>query len=224
MPAKPVRKAAPKMSTSTPVRVSPEAKRKAVAGGGAPTKNPAAKNTPAIGALLRGRRQSLGLTLEFVAEAAEITKGFLSDVERDKASPSVASLIRLCDVLNMPIGSLFSSVGSAVVRKDERVPIKFGGTDIQDYLLTPSSAAKGQAIFSDIAPGGTGGEALYTLRCEEEFVFVLSGSITLLIEGEEIVLQAQDAMTFDPRRPHTFRNSSKTKPAQALFMVMPPSR
>jgi transcriptional regulator with XRE-family HTH domain len=190
----------------------------------APVKTPAVKNAPAIGALLRSRRQSLGLTLEFVADAAEITKGFLSDVERDKASPSVASLIRLCDVLNMPIGSLFSSVGSAVVRKDERVPIKFGGSDIQDYLLTPTSAAKGQAIFSDIAPGGTGGDALYTLRCEEEFIFVLSGSITLLIEGEEIVLQAQDAMTFDPRRPHTFRNSSKTKPAQALFMVMPPSR
>lgn len=187
-------------------------------------KNIPGKNAPAIGALLRSRRQSLGLTLEFVAEAAEITKGFLSDVERDKASPSVASLLRLCDVLNTPIGSLFSSVGSAVVRKDERVPIKFGGTDIQDYLLTPTSAAKGQAIFSDIAPGGTGGDALYTLRCEEEFIYVLSGSITLLIEGEEIVLQAQDAMTFDPRRPHTFRNSSKTKPAHALFMVMPPSR
>jgi len=182
------------------------------------------KSGPAIGALLRGRRQSLGLTLDFVAAAAEITKGFLSDVERDKASPSVASLLRLCDVLNMPIGSLFSSVGSAVVRKAERVPIKFGGTNIQDYLLTPSSAAKGQAILSEIAPGGTGGDALYTLRCEEEFVFVLSGSITLLIEGEEIVLQAQDAMTFDPRRPHTFRNSSKTRPAQVLFMVMPPSR
>jgi transcriptional regulator with XRE-family HTH domain len=189
-----------------------------------PTKNTPGKNAPAIGALLRGRRQALGLTLEFVAEAAEITKGFLSDVERDKASPSVASLLRLCDVLNTPIGSLFSSVGSAVVRKDERTMIKFGGTDIQDYLLTPTSAAKGQAIFSDIAPGGTGGDALYTLRCEEEFIYVLSGSITLLIEGEEIVLQAQDAMTFDPRRPHTFRNSSKTKPAQALFMVMPPSR
>lgn len=187
-------------------------------------KAPATKNGPAIGALLRGRRQSLGLTLEFVAEAAEITKGFLSDVERDKASPSVASLIRLCDVLNMPIGSLFSSVGSAVVRRNERVPIKFGGSDIQDYLLTPTSAAKGQAILSEIAPGGTGGDTLYTLRCEEEFIFVLAGSITLSIEGEEIVLQAQDAMTFDPRRPHTFRNSSKTKPAQALFMVMPPSR
>ncbi|HVJ40441.1 MAG TPA: cupin domain-containing protein [Dongiaceae bacterium] len=188
------------------------------------TKDAAAKSGPAIGALLRARRQSLELTLEFVAVAAEITKGFLSDVERDKASPSVASLIRLCDVLNLPIGSLFSSVGSSVIRKDERVPIKFGGSGIQDYLLSPSSAAKGQAILSEIAPGGGGGAGLYTLRCEEEFVFVLSGRVTIVIEGEETELGSGDAMTFDPRRPHTFRNTSSSKPAQALFMMMPPSR
>jgi|APAra7269097559_1048567.scaffolds.fasta_scaffold21334_2 transcriptional regulator with XRE-family HTH domain len=182
------------------------------------------RNGPAIGALLRARRQSLELTLDYVAAAAEITKGFLSDVERDKASPSVASLIRLCDVLNLPVGSLFSSVGSAVVRKDARMPIKFGGSDIQDYLLSPSSAAKGQAILSEIAPGGGGGAALYTLRCEEEFVLVLNGSVVIVIEEEETVLRAGDAMTFDPRRPHTFRNASASKPAQALFMMMPPSR
>jgi transcriptional regulator with XRE-family HTH domain len=188
------------------------------------TKSAPSRNGPAIGALLRARRQSLELTLDYVAAAAEITKGFLSDVERDKASPSVASLIRLCDVLNLPVGSLFSSVGSAVVRKDERTPIKFGGSEIQDYLLSPSSAAKGQAILSEIAPGGGGGAGLYTLRCEEEFVLVMSGSVVIVIEDEETVLRAGDAMTFDPRRPHTFRNASTSKPAQALFMMMPPSR
>ncbi|HVJ35646.1 MAG TPA: cupin domain-containing protein [Terriglobia bacterium] len=182
------------------------------------------KSGPAIGALLRARRQSLDLTLDDVAAAAEMTKGFLSDVERDKASPSVASLVRLCDVLNLPVGSLFSSVGSAVVRKDERVPIKFGGSGIQDYLLSPSSAARGQAILSEIAPGGGGGAGLYTLRCEEEFVLVLNGSVIIVVEDEETVLRAGDAMTFDPRRPHTFRNTSASKPAQALFMMMPPSR
>lgn len=187
-------------------------------------KSASTRNGPAIGALLRARRQALELTLDYVAAAAEITKGFLSDVERDKASPSVASLIRICDVLNLPVGSLFSSVGSAVVRKDDRMPIKFGGSEIQDYLLSPSSAAKGQAILSEIAPGGGGGAALYTLRCEEEFVLVLNGSVVIVIEGEETVLRAGDAMTFDPRRPHTFRNASSSRPAQALFMMMPPSR
>jgi uncharacterized cupin superfamily protein len=73
-----------------------------------------------------------------------------------------------------------------------------------------------------MAPGGTGGASLYSLRCEEEFVFVLAGSVTISIEDEDTVLRKGDAMTFDPRRPHTFRNSSMTKPAHALFVLMPP--
>lgn len=181
------------------------------------------KTATEIGALLRERRRALGLTIEQVAEASELTKGFLSDVERDKASPSVASLVRLCDVLNFPVGNLFPSAVSAVVRKNNRVPINFGGIDIRDYLLTPTNAAKGQAIFSDMAPGGTGGEKLYRIRSEEEFVLVLRGSVVISVEGEETTLMQYDAMTFDPRRPHTFRNASKTKRAQALFMVMPPT-
>jgi len=186
--------------------------------------SPSQRRSTEIGALLRTRRQSLGLTIEQVAEASDLTKGFLSDVERDKASPSVASLVRLCDVLTFPVGNLFPSAASAVVRKANRVPIKFGGIDISDYLLTPTSAAKGQAIFSDMAPGGTGGEKLYSIRSEAEFVFVLLGSVVITVEGEETTLLKYDAMTFDPRRPHTFRNASKTKPAQALFMVMPPAK
>lgn len=182
----------------------------------------AIRNSPRIGAMLRLKRRQLDLTLEQVAEAADITKGFLSEVERDKASPSVALLVRLCDVLSLPVGSLFSTVGSAVVRKAERVPIKFGGVRISDHLLSPSSAVKAKAILSDMAPGGGGGEALYSLNCEEEFVFVLKGQLIVKVDEEETLLDEGDAMTFDPRRPHTFRNASESLPAQALFMLMPP--
>lgn len=184
------------------------------------SKNP----SPKIGALLRAKRKVLGLTLEAVSTAADMTKGFISDVERDKASPSVASLLRLCDVLGIDIGSLFTSVDSAVVRKGERPQIKFGGNKIQDYLLTPKKAAMAQAIISIMEPGGTGGERQYSLRCDEEFVFVLQGEIVIVIEGEETVLHSQDAMTFDPRRAHTFRNNSNTNFAEALFMLMPPPK
>lgn len=184
----------------------------------------ATKEPPNVGGMLRIRRRSLDLTLDFVAEKCAITKGFLSDIERGNSSPSVATLVRLCDVLTISVGSLFSSVSPAVIRSDERVPIKFGGTNMKDYLLTPTSAAKAQVIFSNMGPGGTGGDTLYSLPCEEEFVFVLFGSVTILLEEEETILKKDDAMTFDPRRPHTFRNSSKTKSAHVLFALMPPPR
>ncbi|WP_315925992.1 XRE family transcriptional regulator [Mesorhizobium sp. SP-1A] len=193
-----------------------------------PTEAPKAKNggkqSPRIGHLLRDRRRQLDLTLDAVAEATLLTKGFLSDIERDKTSPSVASLVKLCDVLGMPVGDLFSSSQSAVVRADERPPIKFGGTGVSDHLLTPTTSLRLQAIWSEIEPNGTGGEQLYSLRSEEEFIIVLSGELALQLENETFILQQGDAMTFDPRRLHTFYNPSDSEPTTAIFVMTPKPR
>lgn len=192
-----------------------------------PIENPKARigrQSPQIGHLLRERRRQLNLTLDAVAEATSLTKGFLSDIERDKTSPSVASLVKLCEVLNMPVGDLFSSSQSAVVRADERTPIRFGGTDVSDHLLTPSGSTRLQAIWTEIEPSGTGGDQLYSLRSEEEFIIVLSGELALQLEHETFVLHKGDAMTFDPRRPHTFYNPSETSRTTAIFVMTPNPR
>lgn len=175
-----------------------------------------------IGDALRNRRRELDLTLQAVADGVEVSKGFLSEVERDKASPSVATLVRLCDMLGISIGSLFQLDSTEVVRVEARKPAILGGIGLSDFLLSPKTAVRTQAILSIMAPGGTGGDKLYSWRSEEEFVFVVEGSVTMSLEGEEFVLREGDAMTFDPRRLHTFRNSSSTKQAQALFILSPP--
>ncbi|WP_296744393.1 helix-turn-helix domain-containing protein [Mesorhizobium sp.] len=184
----------------------------------------AKRGAPNIGRLLRARRRDLDMTLDEVASAADLTKSFLSDIERDKTSPSVASLVRLCEVLALPVGDLFTPARSGVVRSDDRPPIRFGGTGVSDYLISPAEAKRLQVIYSDIAPGGTGGEKLYTLGCEEEFVFVLDGAIRIVVEDTTHELGVGDAIAFDPRRPHTFANASASEPARALFVLTPPPR
>jgi transcriptional regulator with XRE-family HTH domain len=189
-----------------------------------PTTKNGGKQSPRIGHLLRERRRHLDLTLDAVAEATSLTKGFLSDIERDKTSPSVASLVKLCEVLNMPVGDLFTSSESAVVRADERAPIKFGGMGVSDHLLTPSGSLRLQAIWTEIEPKGTGGEQLYSLRAEEEFIIVLAGELALQLENETFILREGDAMTYDPRRLHTFYNPSDSQPTTAIFVVTPRPR
>lgn len=183
-----------------------------------------AKQSPQIGHLLRERRRQLDLTLDAVAEATSLTKGFISEIERDKTSPSVASLVKLCEVLSLPVGDLFTSSQSVVVRADERSPIRFGGIDVSDHLLTPSGSQRLQAIWSEIEPKGGGGEQLYSLRSEEEFILVLSGELALRLEDETHILRAGDAMTFDPRRLHTFYNPSETTRTTAVFVMTPKPR
>ncbi|HEX9448057.1 MAG TPA: helix-turn-helix domain-containing protein [Dongiaceae bacterium] len=178
--------------------------------------------TPAIGQHLREKRRQLDLTLDQVAESVGLTKSFLSDIERDKTSPSVASLLALCDVLNIPIGSLFGAGQSALIRAHERESIQLGGIKVNDHLLTSSNAQRLRGIWSEMEPGGTGGEKLYSLRCDEEMVLVIAGEVVIQIEEEKHHMQAGDSLTFDPRRAHTFYNPSRDNKAVAVFVITPP--
>lgn len=175
-----------------------------------------------FGARLRERRRELDMTLEDVAQAIGLTPSFVSDVERDKASPSVNSLLALCEVLGLTVGSLFDGSDTAVVRRDNRRPIKFGGRGVEDYLLSPNSQTRFQAILSELRPSAAGSEELYSLRADEVFVMVMDGEVTIDLNGEETQLQQGDCMTYDPRILHTFRNPSSTRKATALFVITPP--
>jgi len=109
------------------------------------------------------------MTIEAVADAAGLTKGFLSRLERDAASPSVASLVAVCDVIGLPVGSLFDTPDTAVVRAGEGKPISFGAVATQETLLTPGTQQQVEVIHSVLGGGGHGGAELYTLHCDTEF-------------------------------------------------------
>src|SRR6185312_15399065 len=75
----------------------------------------------AIGSKIRAARHAQRMTIEQVAESTGLTKGFLSRVELDLTSPSVASLVTLCQVLSVSIGDLFPA-GNARGPPRERTP------------------------------------------------------------------------------------------------------
>src|SRR4051812_49949635 len=58
-----------------------------------------------VGPRLRAARQAAGLTLAAVAAQAGLTKGFLSRLERDEVSPSVATLVTVCGIVGISVGS-----------------------------------------------------------------------------------------------------------------------
>jgi transcriptional regulator with XRE-family HTH domain len=174
-----------------------------------------------FGAKLRAARKAAGLTLQHVADAAGVTKGFVAQVERDETSPSVSSLLRICDAIGIAVGALFEAPRGEMVREGDRTRIDFGGIDVVDWLLSPDPAAPLQAILSEIAPGGGGGDEPYTLVCDHEFVFVIAGSLRLTIDERIYNLAAGDALTFSPRAPHAWANGSDAAPATVLWVLSP---
>jgi len=177
-----------------------------------------------IGGKLRERRQALKMTLDQVASSAGVTKGFLSDMERDRTAPSMTTLLRLCKTLGMSVSSLFEKTESPIVRADKRKRVYFGGVGVTDYQVTPTNEGRMLSLLSELEPGAVYSEAEYILNSEQEWVMVLEGSIGLSIEGQEHILNTGDTLTFAPYRPHTFWNASKEAPARAVLVLTPPPR
>jgi transcriptional regulator with XRE-family HTH domain len=176
---------------------------------------------PLIGARLRAARQRQGLTIEQVAAATEVTKGFISRIERDDTSPSVATLVTLCEVLSLPIGTLFQAPRTDLVRRDDAPHIRLTGAGARERLLTPRGQGRLQLIRSAIEPHGTGGAELYTLNCEIEVVHVLEGHLDLVFSEQTHRLGAGDTMTFSGREPHTWVNPDGAKGAEVIWVIIP---
>ncbi|NJC72609.1 helix-turn-helix domain-containing protein [Planosporangium thailandense] len=174
-----------------------------------------------IGARLRAARQRQGLTIDQVAASAEVTKGFISRIERDETSPSVATLVTICEVLSLPIGTLFESPQTDLVRADEAPRIQLTGAGADERLLTPRGQARLQLIRSVIEPGGTGGTELYTLNCEIEVLHVLHGTIELVFSQHTERLGSGDAITFSGREPHTWINPDQARSAEVMWVIAP---
>ena len=178
-------------------------------------------NQVQIGARLRAARLARGLTLDAVGTAAGISQGFVSKLERDQVSPSVATLVAICDAVGIKVGSLFEPPPSQIVRAGEGSPINFGGQGASEFLVTPGSQTALEVIQSLISPGGSGGDDLYSLDNDVEFVFVIRGTLTVVLASEEHELGPGDAMTFRGRDPHTWRNCSTEEECEVIWVLVP---
>jgi len=171
-----------------------------------------------VGPQLRTVRLAQGLSVTSVAELAGVTKGFLSLAERGKTRVSVPVLLRICEVLDISIGSLFKYPQEPVVHGG--VPLYMGGVDLQEYLLTPIDEKNVQVMRTTMQPGG-GSDGAYTLEAESIFVVVTQGQLFLDIEGEERVLETGDSTTFSARKSHNWHNPLDTE-SQVLWVISPP--
>ena len=176
-----------------------------------------------LGPRLRALRRSNHRTLREVANEAEITESFLSQVERGVASPSIATVQRIARAFDLSIAELFAERPSShLVRRADRNRIAYPGLRAVDEFLTSAPNGRLQVILSTIEPGGGTGEEPYTHDSDEEVVIVLDGTLDVWVGTEHHVLQEGDALTLASRTPH--RNSNRgDRPCRVLFCITPPS-
>jgi quercetin dioxygenase-like cupin family protein/DNA-binding Xre family transcriptional regulator len=161
------------------------------------------------------------MTIAELASAADLSNGFISLLERDETNASVGTLLRICELLNVRIGSLFERPRTNVIRKSEREVVNFGGFDIEDVVLTPRWERNLQVIESTIAPAGRSGDDPHAFDADAELIYVLRGSLDVAIGDDSHRLRAGDAFLISPREPHSWANPSRTASATVLWIITP---
>jgi transcriptional regulator with XRE-family HTH domain len=174
-----------------------------------------------LGARIRHARERRRLSLGDVSERTGLSRGFLSRVERDMTSPSVASLVAVCRAIALPLERLFAASTVSVVRAADRPAAVLPGRAVADTLITPAHEPHVTVLETLAAPGGSGGDDYYALPSECEVCYVLDGTIELDVDGDTFVLARGDALTFGASTPHTWRNPSPTDEARVVWVIAP---
>lgn len=174
-----------------------------------------------LGARIRHARERRRLSLGDVSERTGLSRGFLSRVERDMTSPSVASLVAVCRAISLPLERLFAASTVTVVRAADRPAAVLPGRAVADTLITPAHELHVTVLETLAAPGGSGGDDYYALPSECEVCYVLDGTIELEVDGDTLVLARGDAVTFGAATPHTWRNPSATDEARVVWVIAP---
>ena len=173
-----------------------------------------------IGKKLKELRLKNDLTLGDLASRSELTKGFLSQVERNLTAPSIATLEDILEALGTTLSEFF--------REEEEKQIVFSTQDFfedkqDDYtiewVIPNAQKNEMEPILLTLAPHKKSQEML--AHHGEEFGYVLKGTVTLVLGNKKYKLKAQETFYLDGTKSHYLYNHGSSE-AKVLWVTTPP--
>ena len=182
----------------------------------------------AIGTRLRHARLMRGLRMKDVADAAGCSESLVSKIENNRLEPSLQVLHKLCAVLKIGLGDLFTAQDQdfpVVTRAGKRSivemdPLRRGHGIAMERVIPYDKSHLLQSNIHIVAPGGS---SFGLISHEgEEVGYLIAGEIELYVGDEAYQLAAGDTFCFRSEIRHGYRNRGKTE-ARVLFVNTPPT-
>ena len=175
-----------------------------------------------VGTKLRDLRKQNGLTQQELADRAELTKGFISQLEQGQVTPSLVTLFDLIECLGTTPSDFFKPTGAEkVVFGDRDYFEKVDETGNSTVWVVPSAQSNQmEPVLVTIQPHS----ALPTddPHNGEEFGYVLSGRIALYRQETRFDVKAGESFYYEADKPHRIENPGN-RPAKVLWVSTPPS-
>lgn len=178
------------------------------------------EETMDIGSKIKALRTQNHLTLEELASRSELTKGFLSQVERNLTSPSVSTLEDILEALGTNLGSFFKETkeGKVIFKKED-----YFVDEHEDYcihwIVPNAQKNEMEPILLTLHPNGK--SMILNPHHGEEFGYILEGSVVLINGEKECPIKKGETFYVVGNCSHYLRNEGK-KDAKVLWITTPP--
>lgn len=186
---------------------------------------------PQIGDQLRVRRQALGLSLRDLADRLGVTASLISQIERDRANPSVSTLYAIVAELDLSLDELLfadrrptdrtdaAPPAGPIQRADGRKQIRLASGVLWERLTTTSEPGIEFLLVTYEVGGASGAEDAFQRHSGHEWGYVLSGTLTVTIGFREYLLGPGDSVSLDSTTPHRLANAGDV-PVHAIWFVL----
>lgn len=173
-----------------------------------------------IGGKIRQLRTQKGLTLEELASRCELTKGFLSQLERNLTSPSIDSLDDILEALGTNLADFFREdrVERYTFREQDFFIDRREDCTIS-WIVPNSQKNEMEPILLTLPEGGSSFEL--APHSGEEFGYVADGAVVLECDGNRNVLRKGETFYLHGKTFHRIKNEHKTT-ARVLWVSTPP--
>lgn len=177
-----------------------------------------------IGSRIKKLRLRKALSLQQLSDHTGLSVAMLSKIERGSLFPTLPTLLRIALVFGVQLDHFFvtDEPRVAVTRKAERIrlPIPASGEQTSylfESLDYPLSDRRIGAYLAHFPQDGTPSQVHE--HGTEELVYIVSGNLTVTVDGQETLLEAGDAMTFDSSLPHSYRPEGEAE-CEALVVTV----
>ena len=172
-----------------------------------------------IGRKIKQYRLQLDLTQEELAQRTELTKGYISQLENDLCSPSIATLQDILNILGVSRHEFFTEPkAEKVVYTSNDYFVSKNGDGNNTWLIPNSQIKEMEPIILTLPEGGCC-EERYPFE-GEEFGYVLEGKVEIVTPKEKYKLKKGDSFSIDGKKQHTLVNGGKTE-ARVLWVTTP---
>jgi transcriptional regulator with XRE-family HTH domain len=174
-----------------------------------------------LGTKIRDLRLRRGLTVQQLAEASGLSKGFISQIENHRTSPSLATLHDLARALETSAAYLVVEEEQEphVVRAAERPRVPVGGNTSRVEILSARPKRNLELVQLDLPAGVDAGEQRH-YHHGEACLLCVEGQVRLTCNDRTIELETGDSCHYDGRLPHAIENGGRVN-ARVLLAMTP---